>query len=142
MTETFKKAALAAVGGALALSGCAPMEAPSAEEYDATLAGIDTSRACFFTREINGFSRAPDGPRGRERIYVHTGVREEWLVEARSHCPDLDFSLQIGFDTRGRTSLCTGDLETLVLPRGVGDGLDRCPVEILGRVIPQEEEGA
>ncbi len=142
MTRIVQKPAIARgalVAAALGLAACAPMEAPEADEYDATLANIDTSRACFFTREINGYSNAPDGPRGRERLYVRTGVREEWLLETVGSCPELDFSHQIALDTRGRTSVCTGYMETLLVPDSFGDRIDRCQVRVLGRVIQQEE---
>jgi len=126
---------------ALGLAGCAPMDEPSAAEYDASLANIDTSRACFFTRQINGFSNAPDGPRGSERLYVRTGVNEEWLLETMGSCPDLDFILQIALDTGSRTTVCSGSMETLLVPDAFGDRLDRCPVRVIGRVIEEEEQG-
>lgn len=143
MKAMFHKPALAGAGlvaVVMGLAACAPMEAPEPDEYDATLANIDTSRACFFTREINGYSNAPDGPRGRERLYVQTGVREEWLLETVGSCPELDFSHQIALDTRSRISVCTGDLETLLIPDGFGDRVDRCQVRVLGRVIAQDGE--
>lgn len=142
MDHIVTNSALAVVCGALALSACAPVDRAEADAQDPALANIDTSRACFFVREVNGFSNAPDSSRSRERIYVHTGVREQWLLETRATCPDLDFSTQVGFDTRGRTSICVGDMETLLVPDSFGGGFDRCPVEVLGRVIEDEEEGA
>lgn len=140
MNQIVPKSVIAATSCALALTACTPVDRAEADAQDATLANIDTDRACFFTREINGFSRAPNGPHGRDRIYVHTGVREEWLLEARGACPDLDFSTQIAFDTRGRTSMCTGDMETLLVPDSFRNGFDRCPVEVLGRVIEEEDD--
>lgn len=125
----------------LGLAACAPIDAPQADEYDATLANIDASRACFFTRQINGYSNAPYGPRSAERLYVSTGVREEWLLETIGACPDLDFSQMIALDTRNRTSVCTGDVETLLVPDGFGDRVDRCQVRVLGRVMEQEDNG-
>ncbi|GEM_PF-1090762 len=142
MTSIIAKPALAGaalVAAALGLAACAPMEGPEADEYDASLANIDTSRACFFTREINGYSNAPNGPRSQERLYVRTGVREEWLLETIGSCPELDFSRMIALDTRSRISVCTGDVETLLVPDAFGDRVDRCQVRVLGRVIEQED---
>ena len=141
MARTFPIPILAAVAGTLALVACAPMEDAGTDEYDATLANIDTSRACFFKREINGYSNAPDGPHGRERLYVRTGVREEWLLETIGSCPELDFSRQIAFDPGSRISICTGSTETLLVPDGFGDRVDRCSVRVLGRVMEEEDAG-
>lgn len=139
MNHIVPKSIVAAASCALALTACTPVERAEADAQDAALANLDTSRACFFTREINGYSNAPDGPHGRDRIYVSTGVREEWLVETRGACPELDFSMEVGFDTRGRTSMCTGDFETLLVPDRLSGRVDRCPVEVLGRVIQDDE---
>ena len=135
MTRT--KPNIAAFGAALALVACAPVEQPGANEYDATLAGVDTERACFFAREINGFSDAPESHGGRDRLYISTGVSERWLLETWGSCPELDFSLAVGLDARGSTSICTGQMETLVVPSTIPDTLDRCPVRVLGRVIEE-----
>ncbi|MEL1251240.1 DUF6491 family protein [Aurantiacibacter gilvus] len=140
MVHIVPKTAAAALCSALALTACTPVDRAETDAQDPALANLDTSRACFFTREINGFSNAPNGPHGRDRLYVSTGVREQWLLETRGACPELDFSMQVGFDTRGRTSMCTGDLETLVVPDRVRGTVDRCPVEVLGRVIEQDDE--
>lgn len=123
---------------ALALSACAPVDRASEDGYDATLANIDTSRECFFTRQINGYSNAPDGPRGAERLYVKTGVREEWLLETLGSCPDLDFSQRIALDTNGRTSICTGSTETLLIPDAFEGRVERCSVRVVGRVIESD----
>ncbi len=99
------------------------------------LANLDTQRACFQQREINGYANAPGGSGGSERIVVRAGVREEWLLETTGACPELDFSRAVAFDTRGATSICTGDLETLLVPSTISGGADRCPVRVLGRLI-------
>lgn len=127
-----------ALGTALAVAACAPVARPGADEYDATLANVDTDRACFFTREINGYSNAPESPKGRDRLYISTGVSERWLLETWGSCPELDFSLAVGLDARGSTSICTGQMETLVVPSSIPDTLDRCPVRVVGRVIEDD----
>ncbi|WAT17658.1 DUF6491 family protein [Aurantiacibacter sp. MUD11] len=126
-------ACILSVCGAVGLAACAPMEEPASDEYDATLAELDTERACFFAREVNGFSHAPSSPGGDDRIWVSTGVSERWLLETRGTCPELDFSQQIALDVRGSGSVCTGQLEMLLVPNVMRGDFDRCPVRVLGR---------
>lgn len=126
-----------AITVALALAACAPVERAGPDEYDAVLANLDTSRACFFTREVNGYSNAPEASPGSERIYIDTGVNERWLLETMGTCPELDFSQRIALDTRSSTSVCTGNLENLLVPSVTPGDFDRCPVRVLGRVIEE-----
>lgn len=135
MTHNFRKIAAAGLvaGTALGLTACAPVDEPAADEYDATLASLDTERACFFVREVNGYSTAPGGSSGNERIWVDTGVRERFLLETRGVCPDLDFSHQIGIDAGGSISICSGQTEFLLVPSTIRGEVDRCPVRVLGR---------
>lgn len=120
---------------ALALAGCA---ATSGDEPEAPLA-FDTSRQCFFTSQVNGYSDAPDGPNGEERLVVHTGPNDGWLFEAFGNtCNELDFAEGVAFDQRTMPSLCTGVTETLLVPRAGGGPLERCPVRLLGKVIEED----
>ncbi len=118
----------------LGISGCAPMDAPETDADDALLAQLDTSQACFTQREVRGYSRAPDGSGGRERIFLDTGANERFLLETVGACPDLDFSLRIALGQRTIGSVCTGDLETLVIPSAIPQEFADCPVRVLGRV--------
>ena len=124
---------VAALGAA-----CAPVEEPGAAA-DEAWAGppISTERSCFFTSQVNGYGEAPDGPRGGERLYVNTGVRDRYVLETFGPCPDLDWSFRIGLDTRLQSSLCVGDTATVVVPRSIGGGPDRCTARVIGRVIEQ-----
>lgn len=123
--------AFAAVSLALLLGACA---ATSADQPETPLA-FDTARQCFFTSQVNGYSEAPDGPNGEERLVVHTGPNDGWLFEAfGSTCRDLDFAEGVAFDARTMPSLCTGTTETLLVPRA-GGGVERCSVRLLGKVI-------
>lgn len=129
---------IACVGASVALAACAPVEDPGTDAYDPTLANIDTSRACFFTRQITGFFSAPASPNRNERVYLTTGVNERWLLETWGSCPDLDFSHTVGLDVSGSTSVCTGQIETLLVPSSVSGQVDRCSVRVLGRVIEED----
>src|SRR5690606_4875250 len=76
--------AVLVLAGAVACVSCAPIE-----EQAEPIAGLSTDRQCFFSRQINGYGDAPDGPRG-DRIYISTGVRERFLLETFGSCPELD----------------------------------------------------
>lgn len=123
-------ALLVAVGATLAgLAGCTQVE-----EEPVAVAGLDTAHQCFFTRNINGYSAAPDGPRGQERVYIETGVNDRWLFEVYGSCPELDWAQQIALDTRSRSSICTGATETLLVPSYFEGRMDRCAVRLLGKM--------
>jgi hypothetical protein len=129
--------AFLAAAAALAAAACAPVD----RGPDEPIAGLSTERACFFTRQVNGYSEAPDGPRGEERLYVRAGVRDRYLLETFGPCPDLDWTLQIAIDSRMQTSLCTGDIATVIVPGTLGSSPDRCTARVLGRMI-DDREGA
>lgn len=102
-----------------------------------SIAGVDTERQCFFTRSINGYGDAPDGPEGEQRLYIDTGANDRWLFEVSGTCRDLDFAHRIALDTRGLSSVCTGNTETLLVPSAIGSQPDRCFVRLLGKVSDQ-----
>lgn len=120
-------AAAATVLSALACASCAPVE-----EEPETIAGLSTERQCFFSNQIRGYGDAPDGERG-DRILVSTSIRDRWLLETFGPCPELNWSHAIALDTRGPSSLCTGDTATLLVPRGLDRRPDRCTVRVLGQ---------
>lgn len=119
----------------VAAAACAPIEEPADDAALAAGPVISSERSCFFTRDINGYGEAPAGPRGGERLYVETGVRERHVLETFGPCPELDWSFQIGIDTRLQSSLCTGDIATVVVPRGIDGSPDRCTAKVIGRVV-------
>ena len=129
MTRQF--IALAALGAATA--ACAPVEDDGGMADAAPV--LSSERQCFFTRQINGYGEAPEGPDGEERIYVRTGVNDRWLLEPIGVCPEIDFALRIGLDTRTMTSLCTDEITTLLVPSTIPGEVDRCRVRVLGKVI-------
>lgn len=121
----------AALAAGAALPGCMQ----NAQEPLAAAPGLSTERQCFFARQINGYSEAPDGPNGENRLYVTTGVNDRWLLQTYGPCPDLDWSFRVAIDTRFEgSSLCTGDTATVIVPRGISGPTDRCTARVLGRV--------
>lgn len=119
-----------APAAALACASCAQQEVEPVE----SVAELSTERACFFTRQINSYAEAPDGPRGGDRLYVRVAGGDRYLLETYGPCPDLDWSLSIVLDTRLQTSLCTGDIATVVVPQTVGGLPNRCTARVLGKV--------
>lgn len=122
--------AFAAIAAAAACASCAPVEEPE------PIAGLSTERQCFFTRNINGYNEAPDGPRG-DRIYVSTGPNDQWLLETFGPCHELDWAQSIALDTRTMSNMCTGDTATLIVPRGLDRTPDRCSVRLLGKMMEE-----
>ena len=98
-------------------------------------ADISTAHQCFFVSQINGYSEAPDGPNGRDRLYVTTGVNDRWLLEPFAGCPNLNWANNIALNTRSFTTLCTGETAELLVPSGIStQGVDRCTARVLGKV--------
>lgn len=124
-----------AVTGAIAAACGACAQTTEPVEPAEPIAGMTTERGCFSVRRVNGYSEAPDGPGGRDRLYINVGVNERWLGETFGACPDLDWSQRIGFDTRMQPSLCTGETATLLVPSSIPGPADRCTVRILGRMV-------
>jgi hypothetical protein len=123
------------LASAAALAACAP-----AEGNPARTAAAPEGRQCFFASQVSGFGEAPDGPEGRDRVYIHTGPRDVYLFETWGSCFELDFAYAIGFDPSFSGSVCTGDRVDLVIPRGVGAReAERCPVQMIRKLTPEEE---
>lgn len=127
--------ALSAMAATAAISACAPVEGDASAS-----AGESERRQCFFTREIDGYADAPDGPDGERRFYIETSRDENWLFETIGSCHDLDFTTQIALDTRGMSSVCTGHTETLLVPSPTGTR--RCSVRVLSRMTDDERDAA
>jgi hypothetical protein len=102
------------------------------------IAGVSTERQCFFVRQVNGYSEAPDGPNGEERLTVSTGPNDDWLLETFGACPDLDWSYNIAIDNRfAGSNLCTGETTTIIVPRTASGVPDRCMARVLGKLLEE-----
>ncbi|MBH1945279.1 hypothetical protein I5L01_13705 [Erythrobacter sp. YJ-T3-07] len=120
---------------AVALASCTPTPAPETAQGappDAMLAGLDTSRQCFFLRTVDRYSRAPDADGGNARILVRAGGNERFLLESVSSCPEIDFTFKLALDNRFGPTLCTGDTADLLVPSA--SGTDSCMVRVIGRM--------
>ena len=120
---------------AVALASCAPAPGPETaqgDEPDAVLAGLDTSRQCFFLRTVDRYSQAPDAAGGNARILVRAGGNKRFLLESVSSCPEIDFTFKLALDNRFGPTLCTGDTADLLVPSP--SGTDSCMVRVIGRM--------
>ncbi|RJY09947.1 DUF6491 family protein [Aurantiacibacter aquimixticola] len=122
------------IAATLALTACAQTPPAESAQDDPLLAQLDTSRSCFIQREVRGYSAAPDAAYGRQRIFLDTGLDERFVLETTGPCPELDFSLRAALSQRTIGSICTGDLETLIVPSRIAQDFGQCPVRVLGRV--------
>lgn len=121
-----------ATAAATLLAGCAAYD-----DEPATGSAAASQRDCFFPSQVSGFNNAPDSEDGSEQIYVDTGPGDTYLFEVFGNCPDIDYSENIAFDTRGSTRICSGLDVTLIVPSTIGP--QRCPVRMIRKLTPEEE---
>ncbi|MEQ9662711.1 MAG: DUF6491 family protein [Parasphingopyxis sp.] len=116
---------------AIALAtGCANVAADDDPIYAGDTAG---ERSCFFPRSVSGFQSA-----GRDRIIVRA-AGDDYLFETFGGCPDLDFSWELGLETRTPGTICRGYDVDLIVPRP-GYGVQRCPVRMIRKLTEEENE--
>lgn len=123
----------------IALASCAPVEEAddlAAAESSANLALAEEGEDCFFSRNVTGFSEAPDGPSGAERIFVEA-AGDTYLFETIA-CPALNYSFRLGFDPAGIGQICRGFDVDLIVPDPTF-GAQRCPVRMVRKVLNEEE---
>jgi len=111
---------------ALALGACAaeaPERAGAAREE------------CFWPSQVSGF-----GDAGPDRAVVRIGTREMWQLQLAPGCPDIDWALRIGIESRGGERICTGRPAQLLVPDIDGTDLRRCLVTDVRRLSPDEVE--
>lgn len=113
-------AALAAV---LVLGGCAAQ--PSRE-----LAAQD-NRKCFYADNVNGFTAVDD-----DTVNLRVGANDVYQLELLGPCPDVDWSLKIGIQSRGSSWICSGLDATLITPSAIGP--QRCPVRTITALTPAQ----
>lgn len=118
-----------APASALACVSCVQADGEPAEPAPV----LSSERACFSSSQINGYSKAPDGPDG-DRLYVRTGASERFLLETWGPCPDLDWTFRIAIDSRFTGNLCTGDTATVFVPSTASGVTTRCTARVLGKV--------
>ena len=111
---------------ALTMTACAA-EGPGS-------AGISAD-ACFWPSQVSGF-----GDAGPDRAVVRIGTREMWELTLAPGCPDVNWALQIGIESRGGERICTGRPAQLLVPNASGTDVRRCLVTEVRRLSPEEME--
>ena len=111
-------AATDAMGGMVGAGGTAGFERPE--------------RQCFRASQVTNF-RAD-----RQTVYVKVGQRAVYALETAGACMDLDSAFRVAMvPTGGASSLCTGDMATLVTP-GDARQTEVCRVRITHRLSEAE----
>jgi hypothetical protein len=123
------RAALAALLAAAGLSACAASAPAAGPTADAP------PRQCFWARNVNGFNAVD-----RETVRVTVGVREVWELKLFGTCLDVDWATAIGIRGRGSDRICSGADAEIIVPSGVGRSPQRCLVQSVRRVSPEELE--
>ncbi len=120
-------ALLAAASAVLALSGFA-IETPAAAQ-----AKPKASHACFYARQVDGFSAADD-----RTVYLRANVRDIYELKLFAPCIDIDWAQHIALRSHGSDWICEGnnvDYE-VISPSPIGR--QRCEVTSVRRLTPDQ----
>ena len=121
-----------ASAGLIALAGCASTDEEPRDRNpftDDVRLGERVDRICFGS-QIDGFTNTTDNT-----VVVEAGVRDYYLIETFSFCPNLDFAQSLAFDRHGGC-LTRGDaviaFDSIFPSHGRG-GLAsrRCPIHAI-----------
>lgn len=112
----------ATLGLVMAASACAPTP---------PMGGGSAPRQCFLAEDVNGFTAV-----GEQQVNLRVGIKDVWRLDLFTRCPDVDWSLQLGIESRGSSWICSGLDATIVAPSPVGPR--RCPVQTLRKLTPEE----
>lgn len=89
--------------------------------------------ACFFQRDVQGFSAA-----GSQTVYLRVGVNDYYRLDLDGPCDNLDFALGLGLRNRsGGPTICS-PLDAEVIVRLSGAPTDYCPVKAIRKLTPAE----
>lgn len=122
-------AASAAIGLA-AIGGCAPTDDPNSagSQGEARVAP-----RCFLASNARSFRSV-----NSTTVHLRVGRRDFYRLDLLGPCPDLDFSLRLGLQTRGSSQVCTGSgLGTNIVVRGAR-GPTRCQIRQITALTPEE----
>jgi len=90
-------------------------------------------RACFFPRDVQSWAANSK----TDTVNFRVGLKRYFQGELAGSCPDIDWSLRVGFDPRGAISICEGQEATLIVPSSTL-GPQRCLVNKLRELTPAE----
>lgn len=94
----------------------------------------NSGQSCFWVRDVDGFN-APDD----RTLYIRVGVRQIYKLTLFGNCLDISWKQHIGLATHGIDSVCEGTNPAVdVVDREVGIGRERCPVNAVHKLTPDE----
>lgn len=114
----------AALGLFLATAACAPQPPMSSGS---------PARQCFRAQEVNGFSAVND-----RQVNLRVGVNDIWQLDLFARCPEVDWSMKLGIESRGSSWICSGLDATIITPSTIGP--QRCAVQSVRKLTLQEIE--
>ena len=92
-------------------------------------------RACFFSRQINGWR---DGKGSRENVvYLDVNAHDVYRLDTFGPCDGINEAFTIGVETRGGGDHICDGLDVVLITRYAG-GTYRCPVSKITKLTPEE----
>ena len=130
MASTSSWAAAIAAIGLAALAGCAETEDPNSA---GSQGAARQAPRCFHVSNARNFRSV-----NSTTVHLRVGRNDFYRIDLLGPCPDIDFSMRLGLDTRGSSQVCTGSgLGTSIVVRG-SRGPTRCPVRQITALTPEE----
>jgi hypothetical protein len=113
-----------------ALAGCAETGDPESSGSQAT---ARPAPRCFHASNARNFRSV-----NSTTVHLRVGRRDFYRLDLLGPCPNLDFSLALGLQTRGSSQICTGSgLGTSIVTRSAS-GPQRCSVRQITALTPEE----
>ncbi len=123
-------AAAGAAASFAALAGCAEIAGP---DSSGSQAAQRAAPRCFHASNARNFRSV-----NSTTVNLRVGRRDFYRIDLLGPCPDIDFSLRLGLQTRGSSQICTGTgLGTDIIVRG-SRGPQRCAIRRITALTPEE----
>ncbi len=110
---------------------CALLVAGPALAAETPQAKTKAERSCFRPDDVNGFTVIDD-----QTVDVTITPKTVYRLTLFSPSPDIDWSLRIGIDSRGRSWVCAGYDADIIVPDATGRR--RYPVTEIRKLTPEE----
>ena len=127
---SIRAAAAAAAITLTAIAGCAETSDP---ESAGSQGAARTAPRCFSASNARNFRQVDS-----RTVHLRVGRRDFYRIDLLGPCPNLDFSLRVGFQTSGSSLVCTGTaVGNSLVVRGAR-GPERCPIRSITAMTPEE----
>jgi hypothetical protein len=93
---------------------------------------VKPARACFFKQQMNGWKEVGD-----RQVNIRVSVRDVYEIALDSPCWNLKWSQSLGIESRGSSSICTGDTVDVIVPDRA-TGPDRCFGRVVRKLTPEQ----